>query len=49
MSVVQQAIEVGVPLHAVYEQISAFENYPRFMTGVRQVSAMRRPRSTMRP
>jgi len=38
MSMVQQAIEVGAPLHTVYEQIAAFENYPRFMTGVRRVT-----------
>jgi hypothetical protein len=37
MSLVQQAIEVGAPLHTVYEQIATFENYPRFMTGVEQV------------
>jgi hypothetical protein len=35
---VQHAIEVGAPLHTVYEQIAAFENYPRFMTGVRRVT-----------
>ena len=38
MSLVQQTIEVGAPLHTVYEQICAFENYPRFMTGVEQVT-----------
>ena len=38
MSMVQQAIEVGAPLHTVYEQLAAFENYPRFMTGVQQVT-----------
>jgi carbon monoxide dehydrogenase subunit G len=38
MSMVQQAVEVGAPLHAVYEQIAAFENYPRFMTGVQRVT-----------
>ena len=38
MSMVQQAIEVGAPLHTVYEQIAAFENYPRFMAGVEQVT-----------
>ncbi len=38
MSMVQQAIEVGAPLHTVYEQFAAFENYPRFMTGVEQVT-----------
>lgn len=40
MSMVQQAIEVSAPLHTVYEQLAAFENYPRFMTGVRQVTAV---------
>jgi hypothetical protein len=38
MSMVQQAIEVSAPLHTVYEQIARFENYPRFMTGVEQVT-----------
>jgi hypothetical protein len=38
MSMVQQAIEVSAPLHTVYEQLAAFENYPRFMSGVRQVT-----------
>ncbi|MEU4559956.1 SRPBCC family protein [Actinoplanes sp. NPDC023936] len=40
MSMVQQAIEVSAPVHTVYEQLAAFENYPRFMTGVRQVTAI---------
>ncbi|WP_034216776.1 SRPBCC family protein [Actinoplanes subtropicus] len=40
MSMVQQAIEVSAPLHTVYEQLAAFENYPRFMTGVREVTAV---------
>jgi hypothetical protein len=38
MSLVQQTIEVGAPLHTVYEQIAALENYPRFMTGVERVT-----------
>ena len=38
MSMVQQAIEVSAPLHTVYEQLAAFENYPRFMSGVHQVT-----------
>jgi len=38
MNMVQQAIEVSAPLHTVYEQLAAFENYPRFMTGVEQVT-----------
>jgi uncharacterized membrane protein len=37
---VQQAIEVSAPLHTVYEQLAAFENYPRFMSGVREVTAI---------
>ncbi len=40
MSVVQQAIEVSAPLHTVYEQLAAFENYPRFMSGVREVTSL---------
>jgi Polyketide cyclase / dehydrase and lipid transport len=38
MSMVQQAIEVGAPLHTVYEQLATFENYPKFMTGVERVT-----------
>ena len=38
MSLVQQAIEVSAPLHTVYEQLAAFENYPRFMSGVQEVT-----------
>ncbi|MFG1989488.1 SRPBCC family protein [Actinoplanes sp. NPDC048988] len=40
MSMVQQAIEVSAPLHTVYEQLAAFENYPRFMSGVREVTTI---------
>lgn len=40
MSMVQQAIEVSAPLHTVYEQLSTFENYPRFMQGVEQVTRL---------
>jgi hypothetical protein len=38
MSMVQQAIEVSAPLHTVYQQLAAFENYSRFMSGVREVT-----------
>ena len=38
MSMVQQAIEVGAPLHTVYEQLAAAENYARFMSGVQEVT-----------
>ncbi|MBL7254654.1 SRPBCC family protein [Actinoplanes sp. LDG1-01] len=37
---VQQAIEVSAPLHTVYEQLAAFENYPQFMSGVQEVTAI---------
>jgi carbon monoxide dehydrogenase subunit G len=40
MSMVQQAIEVSAPLHAVYEQLAAFENYPQFMSGVQEVTSI---------
>jgi ribosome-associated toxin RatA of RatAB toxin-antitoxin module len=40
MSMVQQAIEVSAPLHTVYEQLAAFENYPQFMSGVREVTTV---------
>ncbi len=31
-------IEVGVPVRAAYEQLTEFESYPEFMTGVQQVT-----------
>jgi uncharacterized membrane protein len=40
MSAVQRAVEVAVPVHAAYEQLSRFESYPRFMTGVREVTQL---------
>jgi uncharacterized membrane protein len=33
-------IEVGVPVRAAYEQLTEFESYPRFRTGVRQVTQL---------
>jgi carbon monoxide dehydrogenase subunit G len=38
MSMVQQAVEIGAPLHTVYEQLATFENYPQFMSGVQRVT-----------
>jgi uncharacterized membrane protein len=38
MSRVRQAIEISAPLHTVYEQLTTFENYPLFMTGVERVT-----------
>ncbi|GID25108.1 SRPBCC family protein [Paractinoplanes brasiliensis] len=45
MSMVQQAIEVSAPLHTVYEQLAAFENYPQFMSGVQEVTPIGRDRT----
>jgi Polyketide cyclase / dehydrase and lipid transport len=40
MSRVRQAIEISAPLHTVYEQLTTFENYPAFMSGVEQVTPL---------
>ena len=40
MSIVQQAIDVRVPLHAAYEHLARFEEYPQFMTGVQEVQKL---------
>jgi len=37
MKPIQQVIEVRVPVHTAYEQLSRFESYPQFMTGVQEV------------
>ena len=37
MSRFRETIEVGVPVRAAYEQLTEFESYPEFMTGVKQV------------
>jgi uncharacterized membrane protein len=37
MKPIQQVIEVRVPVHTAYEQLSRFECYPQFMTGVQEV------------
>ncbi|WP_292932785.1 SRPBCC family protein [Noviherbaspirillum sp.] len=34
MTRIQQSIEVGVPLHAAYHQLTRFEDYPRFVQDV---------------
>ncbi|HEX8631562.1 MAG TPA: SRPBCC family protein [Catenuloplanes sp.] len=38
MSTVQQAIEVGAPVHMVYEEFASFQSYPHFMTGVQEAT-----------
>lgn len=37
MATIQQSIEVNVPVHAAYNQLTQFEEYPRFMEGVEEV------------
>jgi uncharacterized membrane protein len=38
MATIEQSIEVGAPLTTVYNQWTQFEEFPRFMEGVEQVS-----------
>src|SRR5947207_2810786 len=37
MSIVEKSIEVDVPIRAAYNQWTQFEEFPRFMEGVREV------------
>jgi uncharacterized membrane protein len=37
MATIQQSIEVNVPVHALYEQLSRFEDYPQFLDNVERV------------
>lgn len=37
MAVIDQSIDVKVPLHTAYNQWSQFEDFPRFMEGIEQV------------
>ena len=37
MAVIDQSIDVNVPLHTAYDQWTQFEDFPRFMEGVEQV------------
>ncbi len=37
MSVVEKAIEINVPVRTAYNQWTQFEEFPRFMEGVKQV------------
>lgn len=38
MSTVQESVEVAVPLHTAYNQWTLFEEFPRFMEGVEEVT-----------
>ena len=40
MSKVQESIEVAVPLHTAYNQWTLFEEFPRFMEGVEEVTQL---------
>jgi uncharacterized membrane protein len=40
MSMFRETIEVGVPIRAVYDQLTHFESYPQFMVGVQQVTQL---------
>jgi len=37
MATIEQSIEVNAPLRAVYNQWTQFEDFPRFMEGVKEV------------
>ncbi|HYD58870.1 MAG TPA: SRPBCC family protein [Noviherbaspirillum sp.] len=37
MARIQQSIDIGVPVHVVYNQLTQFEDYPRFMQEVETV------------
>ncbi|WP_405015826.1 SRPBCC family protein [Kitasatospora sp. NBC_00070] len=37
MSMVKESIDVDVPLHTAYNQWTQFEEFPKFMAGVREV------------
>jgi uncharacterized membrane protein len=36
----KETIEVGVPVRAAYDQLTEFESYPEFMTGVKRVTQL---------
>ncbi|MEU9079314.1 SRPBCC family protein [Kitasatospora sp. NPDC004745] len=40
MSMVKESVDVGVPLHAAYNQWTQFEEFPRFMEGVESVTQL---------
>lgn len=37
MAKVEKSIDIGVPVHAAYNEWTRFEDYPKFMDGVREV------------
>ncbi len=37
MATIEKSIEVGKPINTVYQQWTQFENFPQFMTGIKEV------------
>jgi len=40
MAVIEETVDVKVPLHVAYDQWTQFEDFPRFMEGVEQVEQL---------
>ena len=40
MATIEKSIEVNVPVHTAYNQWTQFEEFPRFMEGVKQVTQL---------
>jgi uncharacterized membrane protein len=40
MSTVEKSIDVDVPIHVAYDQWTQFEDFPRFMEGVKSVTQL---------
>lgn len=40
MSVIEKSIEINVPVRAAYNQWTQFEEFPKFMEGVKQVTQL---------
>ncbi|GAA4832822.1 SRPBCC family protein [Kitasatospora terrestris] len=40
MTMVQESVDVDVPLHTAYNQWTQFEDFPRFMEGVEEVTQL---------
>jgi uncharacterized membrane protein len=40
VSVIQKSIEIDVPVRTAYNQWTQFEEFPKFMEGVRQVQQL---------
>ena len=45
MKTIQKSIEVGVPIRTAYDQWTQFEEFPKFMEGVRQIDQISETRT----